>query len=239
MAETVSFENSEKSSKEINNQSTSTKSFQFTKVPEERFNTASHFLGGILMTIGTIFLIFRSEGDQMSIFLSLIYGLSNAILFFSSTICHSKKLDEDQRFVWSTVDQIAIYLMIAGTYTPITYFFMTGNWLLGILLGQWIFAGIGIILKIIKPNSPRWITAGIYLIQGWMLIPAGKILFEVMPANLFALIIAGGLFYSIGTVFYITKKPRIIPGVFGGHEIWHICVLLGALSFYLVVFQSI
>ncbi|MHA1618255.1 MAG: hemolysin III family protein, partial [Promethearchaeota archaeon] len=49
----------------------------------------------------------------------------------------------------------------------------------------------------------------------------------------------GGLFYSIGTVFYITKKPRIIPGVFGGHEIWHICVLLGALSFYLVVFQSI
>ena len=224
---------------EINNQSTSTKFLRFTKVPEERFNTASHFIGGIFMILGTILLIVRADGDRLNIVLSLIYGLSNTILFFSSTICHSQKLDEDQRSAWSTVDQIAIYLMIAGTYTPITVFYMTGNWLVGILLGQWIFAGFGIILKFIKPNSPRWITAGIYLIQGWMLIPAGKILFDIMPANLFGLIIAGGLFYSIGTIFYITKKPKLIPGVFGGHEIWHICVLLGALSFYIIVFQSI
>ncbi len=238
MTEAVNFEKTP-SNAELDNQSTSTNSFRFTKVPEERFNTASHFLGGILTIIGAIILILRADGDRMNIAVCLIWGISNALLFFASTICHSKKLHEDQRSVWSTIDQVAIYLMIAGTYTPITYFYMTGNWLLGILLGQWIFAGVGIILKIIKPNSPRWITAGIYLIQGWMLIPAGKILFEIMPGNLFALIISGGVFYSIGTVFYITKKPNLIPGVFGGHEIWHICVLLGALSFFLLIFQSI
>ncbi|MHA1672581.1 MAG: PAQR family membrane homeostasis protein TrhA [Promethearchaeota archaeon] len=238
MTESVNFEKTPKDT-ELNNQSTTPKSFRFTKVPQERFNTASHFLGGILMVLGTIILIFRADGDRLNIFLILIYGLSNSILFFSSTICHSNKLHEDYTSIWSTVDQIAIYLMIAGTYTPITVFYMSGNWQLGIILGQWIFAGVGIILKLIKPNYPRWITAGIYLIQGWMLIPAGKILFDAMPANLFGLIIAGAFFYSIGTVFYITKKPRIIPGVFGGHEIWHICVLLGALSFYLIVFQSL
>ena len=120
------------------------KIFHFTKVPEERFNTASHFMGGILTILGTIFLLFRSEGDRINVIVCLIWGISNAVLFFASTICHSKKLNEDHKSVWTTVDQVAIYLMIAGTYTPITVFYMTGNWLVGILLGQWIFAGVGI-----------------------------------------------------------------------------------------------
>ncbi|MHA1744714.1 MAG: PAQR family membrane homeostasis protein TrhA [Promethearchaeota archaeon] len=210
-----------------------------TTVPEERFNTLSHLFGGILTIFGTILLIIRSDGDRLNIIVCLIWGISNATLFFASTICHSKKLDEDHKSVWTTVDQIAIYMMITGTYTPITVFYMTGNWLVGILLGQWIFAGVGIVLKFIKPNSPRWITAGIYLIQGWMLLPAGKILFEAVPSFIFGMIVAGGLFYSIGVIFYVTKRPKLKPGVFGAHELWHIFVLLGALSFYIVIFQSL
>ena len=215
------------------------KIFHFTKVPTERFNTASHFMGGILTILGTIILLFLSGGDRVNVIVCLIWGISNATLFFSSTICHSQKLDEDHKSVWTTVDQVAIYLMIAGTYTPITVFYMTGNWLVGILLGQWIFAGVGIILKLIKPNSPRWITAGIYLIQGWMLLPAGKVLVAVMPPFILAMVIAGALFYTVGVIFYVTKKPVIKPGVFSAHELWHVFVLLGALSFYIIIFQSL
>jgi hemolysin III len=210
-----------------------------TTVPEERFNTLSHLFGGILTILGTIVLIFRADGVQLNILVCLIWGISNATLFISSTVCHSKKLTEDHKSVWTTIDQIAIFGMIAGTYTPITVFYMTGNWLLGILLGQWIFAGAGIILKLIKPNSPRWITAAIYLAQGWMLLPAGKVLFEAVPSFIFGMIIAGGLFYSIGVLFYITKKQMLKPQVFGAHGVWHIMVLLGALSFFIVIFKSV
>ena len=72
-----------------------------------------------------------------------------------------------------------------------------------------------------------------------MLIPAGKIMVEVIPALIFGMIIAGGLFYTVGVIFYVTKKPKLFPGVFGAHELWHVFVLLGALSFYLAIFQSL
>jgi hemolysin III len=224
---------------ELKDQPTLRKAFKFTKVPEERFNTASHFIGGILTILGTLLLVIRSNGDRVNIMLSIIYGVSNATLFFASAFCHSQKLYEDHRNRWSTLDQVAIYLMIAGTYTPITVFYLTGGWRLGILLAQWIFAGIGIILKLIKNSSPRWIIAGIYLIQGWMLIPIAKILLQTISPFNFSLIISGGFFYTVGVIFYVSKKPILKPGVFGSHELWHIFVLLGALSFYIIVYRSL
>ena len=210
-----------------------------TKVPEERFNTLSHLFGAILMSLGTLMLIIRANGVPLHIFISVIYGLSNTLLFFASAKCHSQKLHDEHKSIWTMVDQTAIYVMIAGTYTPIAVLYIKGNWLLGILLGQWIFAGLGIILKLIKPNSPRWITAGIYLVQGWMLLPAGKVLFEAVPSFIFGMIVAGAFFYSIGVLFYITKKQMLKPRVFGAHGVWHIAVLLGAFSFYIVIFQSV
>ncbi len=212
---------------------------RISKVPEERFNTISHFIGGILSLVGTLFLIIRADGDRLNIIICIIYGLSNAFLFFSSTICHSHKLNEDHKTVWTILDQIAIYLMIAGTYTPITVLYLTDKTLLGILLGQWIFAAIGITLSLIKIDYPRWITALIYVIQGLMLIPVGNILIDAISAFHFGLIIAGGIFYIVGSTFYVTKKPKLKPGVFGAHELWHLFVMLGATCFYILIFQSL
>jgi hemolysin III len=233
MTESVDFENT------ANGQSEHpAMTIQLTKVPEERFNTLSHLFGGILSFIGLLVLLYRAP-DLPTFLVSTIYGVSNMILFFASGICHSQKLHEDQQTFWGKIDQIAIYLMIAGTYTPIVFLTLGTAWQIGLLIGQWSFAVIGIILKIGMPSTPRWIKAGIYLVQGWMILPAIKILFTTLPALLFFLIIGGGLFYSIGTVFYITKKPKLWPGIFGAHELWHVFVLLGAASFYMVVFSLI
>ena len=231
MVESVDFESS---SQQIVN--SGKQRFKVSKVPEERFNTLSHFVGGLISIIGLIFLLVKSQGDGSKIVISIIYSTSNFLLFFASAKCHSKKLYADHIFFWSTIDQIA---MIAGTYTPIVLFYLDGAWKIGLLVAQWGFALIGIIMKIFVPKTPRWFTASIYLIQGWMLIPALGQLLQMVSNFHILMIIAGGLFYSIGATFYVTDKPKLFPGKFGAHELWHIFVILGAMSFYLVVFQSI
>lgn len=219
--------------------SSPTHSFQFTKIPEERFNTASHFIGGILALIGTLFLVLRSVGHPTRLTVSLIYGFSNTMLFFSSTICHSQKMGDDRPTVWTTLDQAAIFIMIAGTYTPIAVLYLPTPWTIGILLGQWLFAGLGILLKLFIRESPRWINAVIYIIQGWMIILAVGILIQTVSLGDLILIFGGGILYTVGATFYVTKKPKLKPGIFGAHELWHTFVLLGALCFYIVIYRAI
>ncbi len=215
------------------------KTYRFTKVAEERFNTYSHFLGGILSVIGLFFLLKQTHGNWIQSIVCLIYGFSNIFLFFASSFCHSQKIHEDDFMIWSILDQIAIYLMIAGTYTPIVFFYLDGFWKFAILIGQWGFAAVGIIVKLTKAKAPKWITAGIYLVQGWMLLFALNDLIQTVPGPLLIMIFCGGLFYSIGATFYVTNKPKLFPGVFGAHELWHIFVMIGAGFFYFVVFATL
>jgi len=113
---TIEKENIPTTSPKINHKS-------FIKRPEERFSVYSHLLGAILTAIGTIFLVIKSYGDPSKIIVSIIYGTAVTLLFIASTICHSQKISEDHIFFWTRIDQIAIFFMIAGTYTPISYLY--------------------------------------------------------------------------------------------------------------------
>ncbi|MBA7575028.1 hypothetical protein ES708_16844 [subsurface metagenome] len=211
----------------------------FIKRPEERFSVYSHLIGAILSAIGTIFLIIRSSGDPSKIIVSIIYGTAVTLLFIASTVCHSLKKSEDHIFFWTRIDQIAIFFMIAGTYTPISYIYLTGAWRIGILVSQWTVVGAGLILKLIWINSPRWVTAGIYLLQGWMAVIPGYVIFLAMPRVDFIFAILAGFTYSIGALMYILRKPKLFPGVFGSHDLFHVCVLLGNALFYIVIFRAL
>jgi len=211
----------------------------FIKRPEERFSVYSHLFGAIITAIGTIFLIIKSYGDPSKIIVSIIYGTAVTLLFIASTVCHSLKTSEDHIFFWTRIDQIAIFFMIAGTYTPISYLYLTGAWRIGILVGQWTVVGAGLILKLIWINSPRWVTAGIYLLQGWMAIIPGYVIFLAMPRLDFVLAILAGFTYSVGALLYILRKPKLFPGVFGSHDLFHVCVLLGNALFYIVIFRAL
>jgi len=117
---TIEKENIPTTSPKINHKS-------FIKRPEERFSVYSHLLGAILTAIGTIFLVIKSYGDPSKIIVSIIYGTAVTLLFIASTICHSQKISEDHIFFWTRIDQIAIFFMIAGTYTPISYLYDSGH----------------------------------------------------------------------------------------------------------------
>ncbi|WP_371806073.1 PAQR family membrane homeostasis protein TrhA [Candidatus Lokiarchaeum ossiferum] len=234
MGRPIDFDNNT----QIRNKSTDSK-FQISKNPEERFNTVSHLLAAVLSFFGCLLLLYKSRSDLQLFLIYCVYGLSNTLLFISSSICHSQKVEDDIKTFWRTIDQIAIFIMIAGTYTPIAYIYLTGVWKMGILLAQWTFTLVGILVKIFLPDTPRWITAIIYLIQGWMIVLVINPLYRVINLFPFIMIFIGGIMYTIGVLFYTTKKQILFPGKFGAHEIWHIFVILGAASFYYVVFQSV
>ncbi len=238
MTQSENFENTlEKEN--LTNSSPVKKYKSFIKRPEERFSVYSHLIGAILTAIGTIFLVIKSSGDPIKIFVSILYGTAVTLLFIASTVCHSLKTSEDHIFFWTRIDQIAIFFMIAGTYTPISYIYLTGAWRIGILVGQWTVVGAGLILKVIWINSPRWITAGIYLLQGWMAVIPGYVIFLAMPRLDFILAILAGFTYSIGALMYILRKPKLFPGIFGSHDLFHVCVLLGNALFYIVILRAL
>ena len=133
------------------------------------------------------------------------------------------------------LDHSAIYLLIAGTYTPICVHFFTGFWRWGILAVVWSLALAGITLKLFIIRLPRGVTAGIYLLMGWLAVIALRPMLAAMPLGALAWLLAGGLLFSLGALVYIFKRPNFFPGVFGFHEVWHIFVILGCLAHFILV----
>jgi hemolysin III len=134
-----------------------------------------------------------------------------------------------------TLDHSAIYLLIAGTYTPICLRFFTGFWEWGLLAIIWSLAIAGIGVKVLILNAPRWLTAGIYLGMGWLATAGMREMLLHVPAGALAWLLAGGLFFTVGAAVYISRRPNFVPGVFGFHEIWHVFVILGCLSHFIVM----
>jgi hemolysin III len=129
--------------------------------------------------------------------------------------------------------------MIAGTYTPICYIYLDGWWRWGIIGAQWLLVILGLVFKLVYIHGPRWLTTVIYILMGWMLLIPLNQLLASMPLNSLLLLLGGGVAYTLGAVFYAIKKPNPVPGVFGFHEIFHLLVIAGAASHYLVVYYAI
>jgi hemolysin III len=133
------------------------------------------------------------------------------------------------------LDHLAIYLLIAGTYTPICLFYLPGAWRTALLATIWVLAAAGMAVKLFIIKAPRWITAGVYLVMGWLgVVAIGEVLGHA-PVGMLLWLLAGGLFFSVGAAIYITKRPDPYPGRFGFHEIWHIFVVLGAFSHFVIM----
>ena len=201
----------------------------------EPFNGLSHLIGAILSLIGFIYLMFRGWGDTTREIAYLIYGVSLVMMFSSSAAYHIIHTSERVMLILRKLDHTAIYLLIAGSYTPMCLIFFEGFWRVGMLVIIWGMALAGIIVKLFVIKAPRWVTAGIYLIMGWTCVMAVGEMIRTMPAGAFIWLILGGLFYTLGAVIYITKKLDFKPDVFGFHEVWHIFVMLGAASHFIMI----
>lgn len=201
----------------------------------EPVNSLTHWAGALLALGGLIALLIIGWDTPAKIISLAIYGVSLIAMFSASATYHMVRVKERALEIFRKVDHAAIYLLIAGTYTPFCVNAFEGFWKWGMLSIIWSLALIGIIVKVFYIRAPRWLNAGIYLVMGWLALAAAGQMFELLPGWVIGWLIAGGILYSLGAVVYITKIFNFKPGVFGFHEMWHIFVLLAAAAHYVAV----
>jgi hemolysin III len=195
----------------------------------------THLAGALVALAGLPVLLYLGRGDPRTEIALLVYGASLVAMFGSSATYHLVKARPQVTQRLRKLDHSAIYLLIAGTYTPICLHFFHGFWCWGMLGLIWTLALAGIGAKLFIINTPRWLTAGTYLLMGWLAVMASGEMLRAMPAGALWGVLVGGLFYTVGAVVYAAEWPRLAPGKFGFHELWHVFVILGALSHFWVV----
>jgi hemolysin III len=201
----------------------------------EPVNGLTHLAAAIAAAIGLIILLYLARHNTIKLVSFALYGLTLIAMFASSASYHLFQTGPRMALLLRKLDHSAIYLLIAGSYTPICLTFFTGFWRTGFLTIIWLLAIAGISVKLFVMRAPRWVTAGLYLIMGWLSVAAVTEIIATLPAGAITWLVLGGLFYTAGAIIYIVKKPDPFPGVFGFHEIWHIFVILGAFSHYIIM----
>lgn len=210
----------------------------FSKL-REPVSGLTHLAAAIAAVFGQVALLIVSWPGAGKIVSVVIYGLSLIALFSASASYHLINAGPRVTRFLRKLDHAAIYLLIAGTYTPFCINSFTGFFRWGLLSIIWAIAIIGILVKVFYMGAPRWLSAGVYVLMGWLCLSAiGQM---TSALSLFSLVwlVVGGVVYTLGAVIYATKMFNFIPGKFGFHEVWHIFVLLGALAHFIAVLSSL
>lgn len=193
----------------------------------ELFNSISHLIGAVFALVGGVILIVSAvmDGGTSRIVSFSVYAFTLFLLYLSSTLYHS--LRGRAKRIFQIFDHHSIYLLIAGTYTPFVLVVLKGD------LGWWMFAAVwslalvGMVLDVLPIKGPRVVQVIIYLVMGWLCLLVMDPLLAVLPVQGFYWLLAGGLFYSSGIIFFVLGNWY--PWC---HGIWHIFVLAGSVSHY-------
>ncbi|MBN1366184.1 MAG: hemolysin III family protein [Syntrophaceae bacterium] len=210
---------------------------------QEAFNVYSHLVGVIAAVVGTVFLVLVACYSISALIVALIYGSSVIFLFLASALYHAFKKMENELSFWRRMDRLAIFCMIAGTSTPVCYMYLDGPWRWSMIAVQWGLVGFGLVSQLFFPRAPRVLYFIIYFIMGCLsLIPIKQMLpsMTIVPG---ILLFTGGAFFTLGGLIYAIKKPRLVPGIFSFHELFHVMVLIGSglhyAMIYIVYFQKV
>ena len=201
----------------------------------EPVNGLMHLGAAVAAAIGSAIMVFVGRDDVAKLVSLAVYGSSLVLMFSASAAYHLINAKTQVQKFLRTLDHSSIYLLIAGTYTPLCLHFFDGFWRWGLLAIIWAMAVIGIAVKLFVINAPRWVTAGIYLLMGWLSILAINEMLAAMPLGALVLTFLGGVLFSVGAIVYVAKRPNFFPGVFGFHELWHVFVILGCLSHFIAI----
>lgn len=197
---------------------------------EEIANSVIHGIGVVLSIAAlTMLLVFAGWAQNgWAIASAIVYGVSLVLEYTASTLYHAFP-QANVKHVFKILDHCGIYVLIAGSYTPFCFITLRGSgglWMFGII---WTLAIAGISAEAFWPYRPRWLSAAVYLGMGWLVVFAMKPLVAALdPAGLW-LLVAGGLSYTLGTIFYVLKRVRYM------HAIWHVWVLAGSICHFLAV----
>lgn len=208
---------------------------------KEPVSGLSHLLGMFLSVLGMIVLIYLSfiKGSTLHIISFTVYGVSLILLYSASAIYHLLPLEENGRLSLLKFDQTMIFVLIAGTYTPVCLIALRGELGMNLLASIWIIALFGIVLRILWNTMPGWLPVVLYLIMGFFFFFAYTPVMNALPSDAAKWLLSGGFFYTSGTVVYALKRPVIIPKVLESHELWHFFVLFGSFCHFWMMFKYI
>jgi len=207
----------------------------FWNLFREPINSLTHWFGALktLITLGV--LLYLAGHFKVSPWPFLIFGVCTLALYVSSATYHSFKGSPRTLAGLRKMDHSAIFLMIAGSFTPLLLLATSGTLRAVLLIVVWTLALSGIGLKMWTMKMPRWISTLIYLGMGWMAVFIVPSLWSAHRWDVLFWLVLGGVIYTVGGIIYGTKRINPVPGVFGFHEIWHLFVLGGSSAHFIMV----
>lgn len=192
----------------------------------------SHAVATAPAAVGTVILVVLARGHVGRQFALALYGVSSVVLFGVSGLYHVGTWSPRRRALLRRLDHANIFLLVAATYTPVTLSLLNGAWMITIISTVWGLALLGICLVVPTLRVPRGLLAGCYLLQGWVAIAALPVITGVVGGGGLALMLAGGLLYTVGALAYAFKWPNPVPRWFGYHEVFHLFVIAANALFF-------
>lgn len=200
---------------------------------EEKINALTHSMGAGMSIVGLVILLMLiaiNKGGPLTYFSFIIYGVFQIFLYISSSLTHQFVDMPGANKAFRLMDQIGVFLLIGGSYTPVVLLVIGGSW-------GWIFFGIvwglavlGILSKVLLFKGDSIFSDLLHLPLGWLIVFMYKPFSAVAPAGLFSWIILGGILYTVGIVFYVLNMWKKVPMT---HVVWHLFVLAGSIAFYI------
>ena len=202
----------------------------------------THIISFFLTMGGTLPLLIKAAGIGLPDFISmLIFCLSMMILYAASGIYHSVILPAPKIKIFRKIDHSAIFILIAGSYTPVCLLILPHKLGYPMLIAIWSLAVIGIAVKILWITCPKWFSSVVYIAMGWLCIFCMKPLIKAITPAAFAWLLSGGIIYTIGGIIYALKLPifNARHKNFGSHEIFHLFVMAGSLCHFVFMYAYV
>jgi len=206
---------------------------------KEPFSGLSHLAGAVISIPVTIALAVYAYFNSSPVFAFVIFGISLLLLYSASAVYHLLPVSDKITAVLRKVDHSMIFVLIAGTYTPVALGPMRGAWgytLFGVI---WGIAIAGILMKVFWLGAPRWLSTSIYVLMGWTAIIFFVPLVRTVSIAGIILVVTGGVLYTLGALIYGTKRPKLNLKIFGYHELFHLFVLGGSATHIAFMFVII
>jgi hemolysin III len=205
------------------------------RLVKPRFRGVSHQWAFFVALAAGIALVIAAPPGRAT-FAATVYAISVVAMFGASALYHRIDWQSLAARRWMRrLDHSMIYLLIAGTYTPFALLVLDGGVASAVLIAVWAGAGLGIGLKLLWPDTPKWLTAAVYVTLGWVAVIAFPQLASELGVLGMSLVVGGGVLYTTGAVVYALRRPDPAPAVFGYHEIFHVLVIAAALLQFVAV----
>lgn len=206
-------------------------------------SSITHFIGLVMAVFGTAPIIRRASTtqDPLHVISITIFIVSMILLYAASTIYHTYDISKDANIILKKIDHCMIFVLIAGSYTPICLLTLNGKTGLMMFIAVWTIALLGILFKLCWVTCPKWISSVLYIGMGWICIFAFAKIYHSLPTAAFLWLLAGGIIYTIGGIIYALKLPLFnnLHKNFGSHEIFHLFVMGGSICHYIMMYQFV